>query len=99
MCSNIIDERTICTVEGSAFAMSKHMIDLFEDSNIKKNIDLTNTNSEQQQAVKKNNDQENYQVVGMDEARQINPSFSMFNMDDLKLSGADSSRKTSASTV
>jgi hypothetical protein len=69
MCANIVDERTICTVEGSAFAMSKHIIDLFEDSNIKKTIDLTNANSQQQQTVIKNNAQENYQVVGMDEAR------------------------------
>lgn len=33
----------------------------------------------------------------MDQTRQLNPQFQMFNMDDLKLN-EDSSRKTSAST-
>jgi len=35
----------------------------------------------------------------VEESRQINPQFSMFNLDDLKLSVGDSSRKTSAATT
>lgn len=70
MGSHVIDERTLSTVQGTAFSMSKHLIELFDETSIKKTIDISSlSQQEESKQVAKKNDMESYQVVAMDEAR------------------------------
>ncbi len=74
MGSSILDDQSILTYEGNAFAVCKHTTDLFEDGQLRKLIDLSQASENKAQVAVKNK-QEDYQVVGMDEQVQLNPQF------------------------
>jgi len=44
--SAIIDDRRIETIQGTAFTMSKHVVELFEEGLIRKQIDLATVTAE-----------------------------------------------------
>lgn len=92
------NDQNIITVQGTSFTVCKSMSALFEDSKIIPQINISSDISDNDQTIKKqSNQQDDYMVVEMDQTRQLNPQFQMFNVDELKLN-EDSSRKTSAST-
>ena len=87
----------ISTISGNAFQISRHNLALIEDGEavIRKQI-LIADEEQKEDGVKKSAGGD-FNVVGMEDTRQINNDFSMFTFDDLKMVG-ESSRKTSAST-
>ena len=98
--TQIVDDRNVMTIQGTAFTLSRHVSPLFSEENaIQKEISIDAAGAQEQAAgsTQKQNT-ENYNVVEMDQSRQINPQFQMFNLDELKIAQDSSSRKTSAST-
>jgi len=57
--------------------MSKHLVEIFNEGAIRKTIELSNTAPANQVKgeVSKGPSNEEYKVVGMEDARQINPQF------------------------
>ena len=95
---SLLDGNTISTISGNALQISKCNLALIEEGQaiIRKQIDISEEEQKESHGAKKEAASE-YNVVGMEESRQINNDFSMFTLDDLKMVG-ESSRKTSAST-
>lgn len=76
--------------------MLQREVTLFEDTKIRATIELSGIADKTQAKKKAGNNQEEYTVTGVEDARQLN-QFSLFNIDELKLPQPDS-RKTSSST-
>ena len=81
--SAIVDDRSIMTMQGTSFSVSKHVSSLFEDQTILNKITINDAQTETTGVATQKQNNEDYNVVEMDQTRQINPQFQMFNLEEL----------------
>ena len=68
VCSTIVDEETVSTIEGHAFSLNKHVINLVEGGAIRKEVKLGSGSEDKVEGKSKQN-AEDYRVVALDEER------------------------------
>lgn len=94
--STILNDQTVKIFYGNMFQLLQREVNLFEDTKIISNIELSGIVDKTHAKKKAGTNQEDYAVTGVEDTRQLQ-HFSLFNIDELKLPQQDS-RKTSSST-
>jgi len=64
--SSIVDDRSVLTMQGTSFSISKHISNLFNDKAILNQISINDAQSEQTGTSNKKQNNEDYNVVEMD---------------------------------